>query len=94
MAVAPVPSDRVFADRVEAGRLLGERMRAELATDGADLVLGLPRGGVPIAAEVARALDAPLDVLVVRKLGAPATRSTRSGRSDRAVRPCCPRRAR
>lgn len=58
-----------FRDRIVAGRQLG----AELARhDLADpVVLGLPRGGVPVAAEVARALDAPLDVLVVRKVGAP-----------------------
>jgi len=58
-----------FRDRIVAGRMLG----AELAGRGlADpVVLGLPRGGVPVAAEVARALGAPLDVLVVRKVGAP-----------------------
>ena len=61
---------RVFADRAEAGRLLGARVRAEPGGP-VDLVLGLPRGGVPVAAEVAAALGAPLDVLVVRKLGAP-----------------------
>jgi putative phosphoribosyl transferase len=58
-----------FADRVEAGRLLGERLRW---LRGQDLVvLGLPRGGVPVAWEVAQALNAPLDVIVVRKLGVP-----------------------
>jgi putative phosphoribosyl transferase len=58
-----------FADRREAGRHLG----AELATLELDrpVVLGLPRGGVPVAYEVARVLSAPLDVLVVRKLGCP-----------------------
>jgi predicted phosphoribosyltransferase len=59
----------MFADRAEAGRRLGvalESMRAEEL-----LVLGLPRGGVPVAAVVARHLDAPLDVIVVRKLGLP-----------------------
>jgi predicted phosphoribosyltransferase len=59
-----------FRDRKEAGRLLGERLR-ESAGDGGTVVLGLPRGGVPVAAEVATALGAPLDVFVVRKLGAP-----------------------
>ncbi len=70
---APSADDRVFADRTEAGRLLGERMRQETAEAHGepDLVLGLPRGGVPVASEVAAALSAPLDVLVVRKLGAP-----------------------
>lgn len=58
-----------FADRTEAGGLLGAALLGRL--DGDVVVLGLPRGGVPVAAEVADALDAPLDVLVVRKLGAP-----------------------
>ncbi|HET9443586.1 MAG TPA: phosphoribosyltransferase, partial [Acidimicrobiales bacterium] len=59
-----------FVDRVDAGR----RLAAELAhlRGEAMVVLGLPRGGVPVAAEVARALDAPLDVIVVRKLGVPS----------------------
>ncbi|WP_350349467.1 phosphoribosyltransferase family protein [Agromyces sp. G08B096] len=62
-----------FRDRRDAGRRLGARL-ADLASDGRldrPVVLGLPRGGVPVADEVARALDAPLDVLVVRKLGMP-----------------------
>jgi predicted phosphoribosyltransferase len=59
----------MFADRAEAGRLLAERLAAmDLA---APLVLALPRGGVPIGAEIARKLNAPLDVAFVRKLGAP-----------------------
>jgi putative phosphoribosyl transferase len=59
----------VFADRVDAGRRLARALQ-HLA--GEDLVvLGLPRGGVPVAAEVARALGAPLDVVIVRKLGVP-----------------------
>lgn len=58
-----------FRDRSDAGRRLGERLEP---LRGADVVvLGLPRGGVPVAAEVAAALDAPLDVIVVRKLGVP-----------------------
>jgi putative phosphoribosyl transferase len=60
---------RVFADRAEAGRLLAERLAA-LRLE-APIVLALPRGGVPVAAEIARALGAPLDVAFVRKLGAP-----------------------
>ena len=58
-----------FKDRSEAGRLLGERLR-ELRLDD-PVVLGLPRGGVVVAAEVADAIGAPLDVLVARKLGVP-----------------------
>lgn len=58
-----------FVDRVDGGRRLArelDRMRGEDV-----VVLGLPRGGVPVAAEVAHALGAPLDVIVVRKLGVP-----------------------
>jgi len=62
----------MFADRVDAGRRLGARVREVLGPSPDRLVLGLPRGGVPVAAEVARELDASLDVLVVRKLGAPS----------------------
>lgn len=58
-----------FADRDEAGLLLAEQLAGmDLA---APLVLALPRGGVPVAAQIARRLDAPLDVAFVRKLGAP-----------------------
>jgi predicted phosphoribosyltransferase len=74
-----------FADRSSAGRALGQELRQQLASpvDAAAsqhamppqvaplLILGLPRGGVPVAAEVARALDAPLDVLTARKVGLP-----------------------
>jgi putative phosphoribosyl transferase len=59
-----------FATRMAAGRLLADRLAAY--RDAAPMVLGLPRGGVPVAAEVARVLGAPLDVFVVRKLGVPA----------------------
>lgn len=61
--------ERAFADRAEAGRRLGAHLLA--AGAAVDLVLALPRGGVPVAREVATALQAPLDVLVVRKLGLP-----------------------
>jgi putative phosphoribosyl transferase len=60
---------RVFRDRTEAGRDLADRL-ASLASED-PVVVGLPRGGVPVAFEVARALGAPLDVIVVRKLGVP-----------------------
>jgi putative phosphoribosyl transferase len=59
----------MFADRHDAGRQLAERL--EHVRNEQPIVLALPRGGVVVAAEIARALDAPLDVLVVRKLGAP-----------------------
>jgi erythromycin esterase-like protein/predicted phosphoribosyltransferase len=59
-----------FRDRAEAGKLLAERLRAYAGRDDV-IVLALPRGGVPVAFEVARALDAPLDVFLVRKLGVP-----------------------
>jgi predicted phosphoribosyltransferase len=59
-----------FADRAEGGRTLAGLL-VEYADRDDVIVLGLPRGGVPVAAEVARALHAPLDVFVVRKLGVP-----------------------
>jgi putative phosphoribosyl transferase len=64
-----MPRKTILADRAEAGRLLAERLAA-LRLD-APLVLALPRGGVPVAAEIARKLGAPLDVAHVRKIGAP-----------------------
>lgn len=59
----------IFADRADAGRQLGLRLAYLRAQEA--VVLGLPRGGVPVAFEVASALDAPLDVIIVRKLGVP-----------------------
>jgi putative phosphoribosyl transferase len=59
----------VFHDRRSAGALLG--VEVAKAKVGSPVVLGLPRGGVPVAAGVAEAIDAPLDVIVVRKLGVP-----------------------
>jgi putative phosphoribosyl transferase len=59
-----------FRDRIEAGRLLAERLRAYEGRDDT-VVLALPRGGVPVGHEVARALGAPLGVFVVRKVGVP-----------------------
>src|SRR5207245_4564451 len=60
----------LFRDRREAGRLLAEKLAAYAHRPDV-LVLALPRGGVPVAFEVARALGAPLDVFIVRKLGVP-----------------------
>lgn len=60
-----------FADRFDAGRRLAERLTAAYEGNPDLIVLGLPRGGVPVAAEVAEALGAPLDVFLVRKLGVP-----------------------
>ena len=60
-----------FRDRAEAGRELGERLAERYAGRPDVLVLALPRGGVVVGREVADRLDAPLDVLVVRKLGFP-----------------------
>src|SRR6202163_3600951 len=60
----------LFRDRREAGRLLAAKLTA-YANRPNVIVLALPRGGVPVAYEVARALGAPLDVFVVRKLGLP-----------------------
>jgi predicted phosphoribosyltransferase len=60
---------QIFRDRMDAGAQLGKRMRGLKLGENV-IVLGLPRGGVPVALEVAKALDVPLDVMVVRKLGA------------------------
>jgi predicted phosphoribosyltransferase len=64
--------EMVFATRQDAGRQLGCRLQQQGIE--ADLVLGLPRGGVVVAAEVAHALKVPLDVLIVRKVGHPMHR--------------------
>ncbi len=65
--------NKEFEDRRDAGRVLARSfLSSEAARDAQDgIVLGLPRGGVPVAYEVARALDLPLDVFIVRKLGVP-----------------------
>lgn len=62
-------SGPLFRDRIDAGRVLAERLEAFRGQG--TVVLGIPRGGVPVAAEVARRLDARLDVIVARKLPAP-----------------------
>jgi putative phosphoribosyl transferase len=74
MAAMPSPIDaspsRIFADRRQAGRELARRLRG-LTREQQPVVLALPRGGVPVAHEIAALLNAPLDVLVARKIGAP-----------------------
>src|SRR5881396_3013783 len=63
-------SERFFRDRREAGQVLAKKLAAYTGRPDV-LVLALPRGGVPVAFEVAEALDAPLDIFLVRKLGMP-----------------------
>lgn len=60
----------IFQDRVDAGRQLGEKLQQFKDVQNA-IVIGLPRGGVPVAYEVAKALNAPLEVVVPRKVGMP-----------------------
>jgi putative phosphoribosyl transferase len=69
---------RAFEDRREAGRALGAALRQYAGRDDV-VVLALPRGGVPVAYEVARALEAPLDLFLVRKLGTPGHRELAMG---------------
>lgn len=61
----------IFKDRTDAGKKLAERLTRYKAKNDV-IVLGLPRGGVPVAYEVANKLNAPLDVFIVRKLGVPS----------------------
>jgi putative phosphoribosyl transferase len=65
------PRKFVYANRAAAGFVLAEAIHRAVSGDGA-VVLGLPRGGVPVAAPVAATLQVPLDVLVVRKIGLPS----------------------
>jgi len=74
MAADPTP----FRDRREAGQVLGNALR-EYANRDDVVVLALPRGGVPVAFEVAEALNAPLEVFLVRKLGTPGHRELAMG---------------
>jgi putative phosphoribosyl transferase len=68
----------VFRDRADAGRQLADEL-GDYAGRSDVLVLGLARGGVPVALEVARALEAPLDVFLVRKLGVPGRKELAMG---------------
>jgi putative phosphoribosyl transferase len=70
--------ERAFANRTEAGRLLAEKLESYAGYDDL-IVLGLPRGGVPVAYEVAKRLRAPLDVFIVRKLGVPGFEELAAG---------------
>lgn len=74
-----------FADRVEAGRRLAEVLARR--ADPEPVVLALPRGGVPVAAEVARVLHAPLDLVMVRKIGVPSQPELAAGAVVNGDRP-------
>ncbi|HLW76054.1 MAG TPA: phosphoribosyltransferase family protein [Bryobacteraceae bacterium] len=65
-----MPIEALFRDRAQAGQVLARALK-DVVGDSQPLVLALPRGGVPVAFEVARQLDGDLDILLVRKLGAP-----------------------
>ena len=68
-----------FRDRIEAGQLLGRELAARLGAIDDAIVLALPRGGVPVGYEVAKAINAPLDVFIVRKLGVPGAEELAMG---------------
>ncbi len=70
--------ERAFLNRAEAGRLLAEKLEKYAGRDDV-IVLGLPRGGVPVAYEVAKRLCVPLDVFIVRKLGVPGFEELAAG---------------
>jgi predicted phosphoribosyltransferase len=70
--------ERAFPNRIEAGRQLAEKLDKYVGREDV-IVLGLPRGGVPVAYEVAKRLHAPLDVFVVRKLGVPGFEELAAG---------------
>src|SRR5207249_12188803 len=70
--------ERAFPNRIEAGRLLAEKLEKYADRDDV-IVLGLPRGGVPVASEVAKRLGALLDVFIVRKFGVPGFEELAAG---------------
>ena len=70
--------EKAFPNRAEAGQLLAERLEKYAGRDDV-IVLGLPRGGVPVAYEVAQRLGVPLDVFIVRKLGVPGFEELAAG---------------
>ena len=71
----------VFRDRIEAGKILAEKLIGHKG-EPATVVLGIPRGGVVVASEIAKVLGAPLDIVVVRKLGAPGNAELAIGAVD------------
>ena len=75
----------LFQDRFEAGRILASRL-SQFAHRNDVIVLGLPRGGIPVAFEVAKALNSPLDVFVVRKLGVPGREELAMGAIASGIR--------
>src|SRR3954449_12054349 len=70
--------ERAFQNRAEAGRQVAEKLEKYAGRDDV-IVLGLPRGGVPVAYEVAKRMRVPLDVFVVRKLGVPGFEELAAG---------------
>ena len=78
MMAMPGDQQTPFVDRRDAGRVLALRLEKYTGRDDV-IVLGLPRGGVPVAHEVARALGAPMDLFLVRKLGTPGHRELAMG---------------
>ncbi|MHB8109201.1 MAG: hypothetical protein ACYDHW_04110 [Syntrophorhabdaceae bacterium] len=75
---------KVFRDRTEAGRKLGEMLESYLGSDG--LILAIPSGGVPVAKEIARMILVPLDLIIVRKLQIPFEPEAGFGALDRKER--------
>lgn len=69
---------KIFADRVQAGQLLAEKLK-KYQNHPAAIVLALPRGGVPVAYEISKALQLPLDLMLVRKLGSPGNEELAMG---------------
>src|SRR5947207_189342 len=78
--------ERAFPNRAEAGRLLAEKLEKYADRDDV-IVLGLPRGGVPVAYEVAKSLRVPLDVFIVRKLGVPGFEELAANSRTKRMRP-------
>ena len=71
--------NHTFHNRIEAGRLLAKKLKPTYANCSEVILLGLPRGGIPVAYEIAKALNAPLDICLVRKLGVPGRQELAMG---------------